>query len=162
MAGSLHVTGSEEPARNGNFSRFEVSTISLALREAERQMLVVENRDGPAIVLENPGCLAKELVAGIENLPLLILGVVAVFADDQHGVNGQFVAAAPERLGNRGIDLETKIASAGALWSSFGLLVDIKCDDVDRRPMPFAFPGITDQETGRPCAGHGRDTARRW
>ena len=83
-------------------------------------MLVIENRDGPAVLLENPGCLAKELIAWIKDLPLFVPGIIAVFADDQYGVDGQFLAAAAERLGNRRIDLEAKIASPLALWSSLG------------------------------------------
>ena len=120
MGGSRQVTGSDEPGQERELQPLRRLDHLLGLGEAERKMLVVENRDRAAVVLEDLGGLAEELVARIEDLPLVVAGIIAVFADDQDGVDGQFVAAAAERLGNRGIDLEAEVAARWPLWSSLG------------------------------------------
>ncbi len=77
-------------------------------------MLIVEWATGTraTVTLKNPGDLAKELMTRIENLPFLVPGIIAVFPDDQDGVDGQLPATATECLGNLGIDLEAKIVGS--------------------------------------------------
>ncbi len=55
----------------------------------------------PAVLLENLDNLLEELVARILRLAKFVDRVLAMFADHQHGIDGQFIAAATKRFGDR-------------------------------------------------------------
>src|SRR5947207_1051542 len=88
----------------------------LCLFEAVGQVFVVVDRDYAAVLLEDFYTLFEKLVARVKDLTLFILGIIAVLADDEHGVHGELVAAATQRLGDGGIHRETEFLCAlGAL-----------------------------------------------
>ena len=53
--GIRQVTGSDEPARNGNFSSREVSTISLAHSHFHDRCLSLKTGHGAAVLAEDVG-----------------------------------------------------------------------------------------------------------
>ena len=75
-------------------------------------MLVVEDRHAAAVGLEHFDALLEELVARVLNLPLGVDRIVAMLADDHDAVDGQLIAAAAKRLGDRRIDLEAELFGA--------------------------------------------------
>ena len=68
----------------------------------------------------------------------LALRVVAVLADDQHGIDRQLVAAAPQCLGDRRVNLEAKFFRTLSTQVAGGLLIDIRRDHIEWRTMPSA------------------------
>ena len=84
-------------------------------------MLVVEDRNGPAVGLENIDHLPEELVTRVERLSFLVARIVAVFTDDQDPVDGELRAPATQGLGDCREDLEAEAAgSLGALVQASG------------------------------------------
>ncbi len=55
-----------------------------------REVLVVEDGNAVAALLEDVDDLGEELVPRIERLPLFIARIIAVFADQQDAVDGEF------------------------------------------------------------------------
>ena len=145
----------------GTSSRFDVSTISLALAKLNDRCLSLKTGTARPSCSKTCVDLAKELISRIEDLPLFVAGVIAVFADDQDGVDGQFLAAAAEGLGDRGIDLEAKIA--GSLGTLVILRVSGRRRGRRRRSPADAISLARDSRpgTGRPCAGRGKGSATR-
>ena len=135
--------------------------MALGLGEAVREVLVVEDRNGPAIGLENVDHLPEELVARVENLPLLVVRIVAVLADDQDPIDGELRASATQGLGDCRVHLEAEApGSLGALIVG-GLLVHVERRDLERGAMPLALEADNRRGIGRPCAGRATGTARR-
>ena len=155
------MTGSDEPARKGKPRRFEASTMALRLGEAVREVLVVEDRNGPAIGLEYVDHLPEELVARVENLPFLVARIVAVLTDDQNPIDGELRAAAAQGLGDCRVHLETEAPGALGALIEGGLLIHVKRRDLDRGAMPLALEADNRRGIGRPCAGRATGTARR-
>ena len=108
-SGRRQVTGSDEPASIGKLQALRGVHHRLGFLEAVGEVLVVVDRNGAAVLFEDLDALLEEFVARIEDLALLVARIVAVLADDQHGIDGQFVAAAAQRLGDGRIDLEAEL-----------------------------------------------------
>ena len=119
------------------------------LLKAVGQVLIVVDGHGAPIRLEDLYALLEELVARIENLFLLVTGVVAVLGDDQDGIHGKVIAAAAQSLGNRGVHGKAELAAAVRALVTFGLLVYVERDDLHIRPVPAPFVGIAYQEAIR-------------
>ena len=64
-------------------------------------MLVVIDRDSPTVAVEDVDALLEELVARVEDLAFGVVGIIAVLADEQHGIDSQLVAAAAQGLRDR-------------------------------------------------------------
>ena len=100
IAGIRHVTGSDDPARNGNFIFSRGVHHLLRPLPLPRQVLVVEHRRGAAVLREHLDDLLEELVPRVLDLAELVLRVLAVLADHQHRIDRQLVAAAAQGFGD--------------------------------------------------------------
>ncbi len=109
-------------------------------------MLVVIDRDSPTVAVEDVDALLEELVARVEDLAFGVVGIIAVLADDQHGIDSQLVAAAAQGLRDRRVDAETKAASPLAAEVAGRLLVDVRGDDLHVRLMPAPLLRIADKK----------------
>ena len=90
--GIRQVTGSARAGHERESqARAAVSTISLRVVPIPREVFVVEHRHGAAAVAKHVDDLLKELVSRIERLPLFVLRIVAVLADDHHAVDRQLL-----------------------------------------------------------------------
>ena len=69
-------------------------------------MLVVKHRHALSCGAEGVCDLKEQFVTRIKMLAFLVVGIVAMLADDQHAVDVQLVGAAAQRLGDGGINLE--------------------------------------------------------
>src|SRR5438309_2078155 len=108
-------------------------------------MLVIEDRRGSPILLEHLDRLPEELVARIEFLPDFVVRIIAVLADDEHGVDRQTVAAAAQRLRDSGINLEAELLSPQTTQIVLRRLIDVSRNDFEWRMMPLAAHRITVQ-----------------
>ena len=160
ISGRRQVTGSDDPASIGNFSRLDASTIHLALLEAVRQVLVVEERNRHAVLLEHLDALLDELVSRIELLPLLVSRVLPVLSDDQDGVHGELAAAAAQRLRDRGIHRKPELLGPRRALVAVRLLVHVERHDLHVRLVPGAVPADIPPGTGRRCAARGTGSDR--
>ena len=143
MSGIRHVTGSDDPARNGNLSSREMSTISLAHSHFHERCLSLKTGTVWPSLAEDLGDLLEELVARILVWPISFRWYFAVLADDQHGIHRELVSAAPESLGNGRDRSEPELLGPLARLRSFsGDLIDVGRDDVD------AADGATSPRSG--------------
>ena len=69
-----------------------------------------------------------------------------MLADDQHGVDGQLIPAAAQRLGDGRVDREAELLGPLAAQIVFGPLIDVGRDDVEGRAMPAALDRIADEK----------------
>jgi len=135
----------------------------LGLGEAVREVLVIEDRHGTAVLFEDPRHLSEEFIAWIQDLALFIAGVIAMFSDHENAVDGQLLTTAPQRLGDRRIDLEAKAASSFDALITVRLLIDVERHHIHGRPVPSPAQGIAGQESVahmlgmRQVAPDGRD-----
>jgi hypothetical protein len=90
--------------------------------------------------------LLEELVPRILRLAVLALRVVTVLADDQHGVDREFVSSTPQRFRDRRIKWDVELFRPRLAEIVFGLLVGIDRHDVERRLAPLAVHRVTDEE----------------
>ena len=74
--GSRQVTGNEEPARNGNFSRRELSTISLALAKLYDRCLSLKTGTARPSFSKTWTASRKNSIPGIEDLAFLVPRVI--------------------------------------------------------------------------------------
>jgi hypothetical protein len=109
-------------------------------------MLVVEDRHRAAVLPEHVHDLSEELVARVLLLADGVDRVVPVLPDDQHGVDGQPVAAAPQRPGDRRINPEAELLGSPPAQVSVRRLIDVGRDHVEPGPVPIALPGVADKE----------------
>src|SRR5262249_21892763 len=65
-----------------------------------REVLVVEYGHRPSVVAENVGHLLENLETRVFRLPIFVLRIVTMLADNEDGVHGQFLASAAQRLGD--------------------------------------------------------------
>ena len=100
----------------------------------------------PPLLLEDLDRLLEELVARIENLPLFIPGVIAMFPDDHDAIDCQMIAATPQGFGDGGIDREAMLGSPLAAQVAVGTLIDVQRDNLQRRLVPLAVPRVSHQE----------------
>ena len=109
-------------------------------------MLVIEDRNRAPVLAKDVGHLLEELIARILRLLEFALRIIAVLADDQHGVNCEFVSAATQRLSDRRIDGKSKLLGTLAAQVILRLLIDIRRDHIQRWPMPATIDRIADQK----------------
>src|SRR5690242_4705529 len=109
-------------------------------------MLVVKDRYGMTVFLEDPDARFEKLVARIEFLTDLVDRVLAVFSANQDRIHRQCLPTAPQGLGYRRIDLETELARPVGALVAFGMLIDIERDDPRVRAMPTSGTRVADQE----------------
>ncbi len=148
-----HVTGSDEPAAKSESQLARRVEHRARPVPVPRQVLVVEHRRRAAIFAKDVNNLAEEFVARILFLPQPIDRIVAMFADDEDGIHGELIAAAPQRLGDGGIDGETELLGTIAAQIVGRRLIDIGGDDIERRPMPLPAHGIADEKAFRHVPG---------
>jgi hypothetical protein len=99
-------------------------------------VFVVEDRHGALVLLEHPDHFLEELEAWVENLPFGVPRIITVFANDHDSIHRQLVAPAPQRFGDGGINGKVMIGGALAAEISGGLLIHVKRDDSQWRPVP--------------------------
>ncbi len=114
--------------------------------ETVREVFVVIDRDCAAILFEDPGALFEKLEARVEDLSFVVAGVVAVLADDQNGVHGEFTAACAERFGDGGKYLEAEFFGPFLTEIAFGFLIDVEGGDLNVGLVPGAVEGVADEE----------------
>ena len=87
----------------------------------------------------------EELVPRIQRLPFFIAGIVAVLADQEDAVDGQFARCRGERLGNGGGHGGARgtLSARAALKSPCGSLVDVERDQVHGRMVVPSVPTVT-------------------
>ena len=93
--------------------------------EPVAEVLVVEDGDSAAAVLDHAGDLVEEPLAGVSLLTDPVERVCAVFADRQHGIDGQSLSALAEGLGDGRLDLDPVVAGHPPRHIDLGELVDI-------------------------------------
>ena len=71
-----------------------------ALGPVRREMLVVEDGDAAAARLEDLDDLLEELIPRIERLPLVVLRIVPMLADDDDAIDGELRGPQGQRLGD--------------------------------------------------------------
>ena len=131
--------------------------------EVPRQMFVIEDRNRSAVFAKDIGRLFEEFVARVLLLTDRVDRIIAVLADDQDRIDGQFVTAATHRFGDRLEDREAKFFGSFEAQITFRMLIDIRGDDIERRVMPATLLGIPDKEPlrhvprVRPVPPLGRD-----
>ena len=138
------MTGREEPARIGKSEPVAVVDHFLRLIEAVGEVLVVVDGRGAAVCFKDLDAFFEKLVARVELLPLFVIGVLTVLADDQHRVASQFVAAAAQSLGDGGVHCKAEFARPILALVAFGLLIDVERDDFAVGAVPAAAVGIAD------------------
>lgn len=133
-------------------------------------MLVVEQRGGALVLLEHLDHLFEELVPRVLDLPDLVLLVLAVLADDEDRIDRECLAAAPQRLRNGGVDLESELLRPVGTQVVLRDLIDVGGHDLDVRAVPLPLdrvaveeplghvPGVT---AVRPDGGDDRELLRR-
>ena len=109
-------------------------------------MLVVVDRNRAAIRFEDLAALLEKFEAGIQYLALVVARVVAVFADDQHGIDGEFVTAAAQRFGDGRIHLEPELLRALLAEIARRVLVHVQRDDLHVGLVPGPVDRIANQE----------------
>ncbi len=72
-------------------------------------MLVVEHGNRPVIFITDSRDLLEERVAWVLALAELVVGIVAMLADEKNRVDGKLVSPGPQSLGNGGIDGEAEL-----------------------------------------------------
>ena len=98
-------------------------------------MLVVEHGRRSARLAIGVDDLLEEAPPRIHVLFLLVVRIVAVFADQQHPVHRQLVAASGERLGDRRPQIESVMRRHRGAQVTFGMLVEIHRDHAGPRAM---------------------------
>jgi hypothetical protein len=63
-------------------------------------VLVIEDRHGPPAGLEDLDDFLEEAAARVEDLSLVVAGIIAVLGHEEHAIDGQLVAAQRQRLGD--------------------------------------------------------------
>ena len=86
--------------------------------EAVGEVFVVVNGDGTTVGFKDVDTGFEEFVAGIEFLAFFIGGIFAVFPNDEVAVNGEFVGATAQGLGDGWVDGEVKFSSgvSSTVW----------------------------------------------
>ena len=110
------------------------------------EMLVVEDRHGASVFLKYLHALLEKFIPRVKNLSLLVARILAVLADEQHCINGEFIAAAAECLGDSGIDSKPEFTRPVPALFPFRSLRYVKRDDLHIWTMPSAFAWITDEK----------------
>src|SRR6185436_15689010 len=105
-------------------------------------MFIIENRNGAATAFENFHDLFEELVPRIKRLALRVLGIVAVFADEQHAVDGEFGTAQRQRVRDRRKYFHTMAARAVAAQVALGKLIHVESGQLEGWLMVPALPAI--------------------
>ena len=110
-------------------------------------MFVIEHRDRPSVLFKDLGTLLEKLVAGILNLAFLIAWVVAMLADNQDCIHGQFRAACAQGFGDCRVDGETEFPRPLGAQVAIGFLIHIERDDLYVGALPRACVRIPHQES---------------
>src|SRR5438445_4439356 len=110
-------------------------------------MLVVEDGNRPAVLLEDVDHLLEKVITRIKHLAQLVAGIFAVLADTEDRVDREFVSAAAERLGNRRVDLETEFLSPAFAQIVVGSLVDVGGHDLQPGFVPCSVHGVTNEKS---------------
>src|SRR6185436_2473547 len=118
-------------------------------------MFVIEHRSGPSVLPKDVGDLLEKLIARILFLPPFALRVIAVLADDKHGVHAQVFSSTAQRLSHGRVDRETKFPGALAAQVVLGKLIHVGRDNVEWWAMPGAAVGIADEEAFAHMPGMG-------
>ncbi len=109
-------------------------------------MLIVEDGYRFAIFPEDLGDLFEELIPRVFRLAELAFWVVAMLANDQHGIYRERIAATTQCLGDARKDRKPEFCRPLATQVVFGKLIDVCRDDVERRVVPAAIDRIAHQE----------------
>ena len=99
------------------------------------------------ICFKNSHHLLEKFEARILGLPLLVLWIVAMLANDDDSVHRERVASTTQRLRDRGINLEAMLGCSRLAEITLWSLVDIQRDDLDPWLMPCSLPWIADEES---------------
>ena len=116
-------------------------------------MLVVEDRNRASVLAKDVGHLLEEFVARILLLTVFVPGIVAVLSDDQHGIDRQFVASAPQSLGNGRVNRKAKLFRTFHAEVVLRPLINIRGDHIQGRSMPATVGWIADQKALRHVPG---------
>lgn len=106
--------------------------------------------------------LSEKFVAGVENLAFLVFRIIAVFADNEHGVDREPIPAATQGLSYRRVNLETEFLCPLCALVSLRLLVDVQRNDSHIGPMPRSVMRVNPPKNGPRCVARVRDTGKRW
>src|SRR6478735_11214580 len=106
-------------------------------------MLVVVDRNGAPIFLEDICALLKEFVARIKNLALFIARIISVLANNKDSVHCELVTAAAKGLGDGWIHRKSEFLGAFSAEVSGRLLIDVQRNDLHVRPMPCSPHRVT-------------------
>src|SRR5687767_6398692 len=70
-----------------------------------------------------------------------------MLADDHHAVHGQRLLAAAKSLGDGRSEMEAELRRPRGALVPHPTLIDIRGDDLQRRPLPATLPRIAEEES---------------
>jgi hypothetical protein len=116
-------------------------------------VFVAKHRHDAAARLEHLHDLAEQPPLGVDGLPRVRFGVVAVLGHQQHAVDRQLVAAQRERLGHGVVNGNAVLLGQPAADIAVGHLVGVERDEFQLRPPPvaverFGFQQSADNHVG--------------
>ncbi len=97
-------------------------------------------------MLENFDTFLEKFVARVEILPLFVVRIIAMFDDQQDGIDGQVVTATAQGFGNRGIDSKPELACPVRALIIRWSLIDVERHNLHIGAMPTAAHRIADQK----------------
>src|SRR6187549_1967718 len=107
-------------------------------------MLIVEDWDASATGFEDLHDFLEELVTRIKRLSFLIVGIVAVLADDHHAVHSEFACTEREGVRNRGKDGYVIALRTTTREVAVRELIDVERYEVHAWLLPFSAPSIAE------------------
>jgi len=119
------------------------------------EMFVEEGGEGAAVLLVGVEDLGEEFVAGVEFLADVVGGEVAVFADEDDAVDGEFVGVEGEGLFDGGEDLEAVAGGEVGAHVAFVDLVDVEGDELAAGGVPLGVGGGAGHEAAEDDVGVG-------
>ena len=156
MEGILQVTGKRGPGQQRESHGMGRIHHLLGPLPLPGQVLVVEDGDRSAVLLEDLHDLLEEFVAGIECLPQFVDRILPVLADQEHPIHVQLVPAAAQRFGDGGVEGEAEFLRAGAAQVILRELVHVGRYQLEGGPVPPPLHGISHQEALPHVPGVGR------
>src|SRR5262249_47813753 len=109
-------------------------------------MLVVENRNASACLAKGRDDLLHHFVAWVENLLLVIPGIVPMFGDEQDPLNSQLTTIIGQSLGNRSSDANVELSADRLRQVIVGYLIHVHGRNGMLWHMEFAALGVAENK----------------
>ena len=140
------MTGSDEPANKAKAKAARIVHHLFRFFKTVGEVFVVINGHGTSVCLKNLDALLEKFMPRIKHLVFVIVWVVAVLRDEENCVHIEFIAAAPERLGDSRVNGKTKFSRAVNTLVALRLLVNVERHDFHIRAMPSPLGRIANEK----------------